>query len=198
MVRRALNLALLVAAGIAASIARAEEDAIEQVELDTARSHAEFGVKIMWLVTVHGRFGKVNGAVSVDRFRNHAVVDARIDANAVEMGNQSYENWVKSDEFFDVAHHPEIRFVSESFPLVRLRKGGELRGTLTIRGVEQPAMFDVAPAACEQPAYDCPILVDGSIHRSAFGMRSRRGALSDKVDLHFEVFAVASAERLNP
>jgi len=47
MVRRALNLALLVAAGIAASIARAEEDAIEQVELDTARSHAEFGVKIM-------------------------------------------------------------------------------------------------------------------------------------------------------
>jgi hypothetical protein len=29
-------------------------------------------------------------------------------------------------------------------------------------------------------------------------MRSRRGALSDKVDLHFEVYAIPSTERLNP
>lgn len=197
MARRRLILALL-AAGIAAGPAHADEAGIEQVELDTARSHAEFGVKVMWLVTVHGRFGKVKGTVAVDRFRNHAVVDARIDANAVEMSTRTYEDWVKSDEFFDVAHHPEIRFVSESFPLQRLRKGGQLSGVLTIRGIEQPATFDLDAAECDHPAYDCPITVDGSIRRSAFGMRSRRGALSDKVDLHFEVFAVAAADRLNP
>jgi polyisoprenoid-binding protein YceI len=196
MACRRLILALL-AAGIVAGPARAEEAAIEQVELDTARSHAEFGVKVMWLVTVHGRFGKVKGTVAVDRFRNHAVVDAYIDANAVEMSTRTYEDWVKSEEFFDVARYPEIRFVSESFPLQRLRKGGQLSGTLTIRGIEQPATFDLDPALCDHPAYDCPITVDGAIRRSAFGMRSRRGALSDKVDLHFEVFATAS-DRLNP
>ena len=64
----------------------------------------------MWLLTVHGRFGKVGGDVDVDRFRNFASVDARIDANAVEMSTKSYAEWVKSDEFFDVAHYPEIRF----------------------------------------------------------------------------------------
>jgi len=193
-----LNPALLAAIVFAASLARADEPELEHVDLDSARSHAEFGVKVVWLVSVRGRFGKVQGTVDVDRFRNFASVDARIDANAVEMGSKNYEEWVKSDEFFDVAEHPEIRFVSESFPLQRLRKGGQLSGTLTIRGVAQPATFDLAAATCDHPAYDCPIIVTGSIRRSTFGMRSRRGALSDKVDLRFEVFAVASEKRLDP
>ena len=191
-------LSLIAAAALLTSSARAEESKNDHVALDSARSHATFGVKVMWLVTVHGRFGKVGGDVDVDRFRNFATVDARIDANAVEMSTKSYEDWVKSDEFFDVAHYPEIRFVSESFPLQRLRRGGDLSGTLTIRGVEQPQTFKLEAADCDHPAYDCPIIVSGSIRRSAFGMHSRRGALSDKVDLHFEVFAIPSAERLNP
>ncbi|HEX5122578.1 MAG TPA: YceI family protein [Rhodanobacteraceae bacterium] len=198
--RRGLTAAhALIAAALLVGTARAEEaKTTDHVELDSARSHASFGVKVMWLVTVHGRFGKVAGLVDVDRFRNFATVDARIDANAVEMSTKTYEDWVKSDEFFDVAKFPEIRFVSESFPLQRLRLGGQLSGTLTIRGVEQPETFKLEAADCDHPAYECPIIVSGSIRRSAFGMRSRRGALSDKVDLHFEVYAIPSAERLGP
>ena len=191
-------LSLIAAAALFVGPARAEESKVDRVELDSARSHATFGVKVMWLLPIHGRFGKVAGVVDVDRFRNFATVDARIDANAVEMSTKSYEDWVKSDEFFDVAHFPDIHFVSESFPLQRLRRGGHLSGTLTIRGVEQAETFDLEAADCDHPAYDCPIVVSGSIRRSAFGMRSRRGALSDKVDLHFEVFAIPSAERLSP
>ena len=191
-------LSLIAAFALPVGPARAEETRNDHVELDSARSHATFGVKVMWLVPIHGRFGKVAGVVEVDRFRNFATVDARIDANAVEMSTKSYEDWVKSDEFFDVAHHPEIHFVSESFPLQRLRSGGALSGTLTIRGVEQPETFKLEAADCDHPAYDCPIIVSGSIRRSAFGMHSRRGALSDKVDLHFEVYAIPSTERLGP
>jgi polyisoprenoid-binding protein YceI len=191
-------LSLIAAAALLVGVVRAEESKLDRVELDSVRSHATFGIKVMWLVTVHGRFGKVGGIVEVDRFRNFATVDARIDANAVEMGTKSYEDWVKSDEFFDVGHYPEIRFVSESFPLQRLRLGGQLSGTLTIRGVGQPETFKLEAADCDHPAYDCPIIVSGSIRRSAFGMHSRRGALSDKVDLHFEVYAIPSTERLNP
>jgi polyisoprenoid-binding protein YceI len=191
-------LSLIAAAALLVGPARAEESKVDRVELDSARSHATFGVKIMWLLPIHGRFGKVAGIVDVDRFRSFATVDARIDANAVEMSTKSYEDWVKSDEFFDVAHFPDIRFVSESFPLQRLRRGGHLSGTLTIRGVELPETFALEAADCDHPAYDCPIVVSGSIRRSAFGMRSRRGALSDKVDLHFEVYAIPSTERLSP
>jgi polyisoprenoid-binding protein YceI len=197
MARLGLNPALCLAAFVFARVAQAEETHPDRVELDTARSHATFGVKVMWLVGVHGRFGKVSGVVDVDRFRNLATVDARIDANAVEMSTKSYEDWVKSDEFFDVAKYPEIHFVSESFPLQRLKRGGQLSGTLTIRDTSQPVTFDLEPAECDKPAYDCAIAVSGAIRRSAFGMRSRRGALSDKVDLHFEVFAIPAAERLD-
>lgn len=200
MARRGLipALSLVAAAALLVGLARADDPKSDRVELDSTRSQATFGIKVMWLVTVHGRFGKVGGLVAVDRFRNFATVDARIDANAVEMSTSSYEDWVKSDEFFDVAHFPEIRFVSESFPLQRLRRGGDLSGTLTIRGVEQPETFKLEAADCAHPAYDCAIVVSGSIRRSAFGMKSRRGALSDKVDLHFEVFAIPSTERLSP
>jgi len=201
MARYGLTSARLFAAAagiLIAGLAGADETQVDHVELDSVRSHATFSVKVMWLITVHGRFGKVHGTVDVDRFRNFAVVDARIDADAVEMSTKSYEDWVKSDEFFDVAKYPEIRFVSESFPLQRLRKGGQLSGTLTIRDTALPTTFDLEPAPCEHPAYECPIVVSGSIRRSAFGMRSRRGALSDKVDLHFEVFAIPAQERLNP
>lgn len=200
MARRGLTtaLSLIAATALLVGHARAEESKIDHVELDSTRSHATFSVKVMWVLPIHGRFGKVAGIVDVDRFRNFATVDARIDANAVEMSTKSYEEWVKSDEFFDVAKFPEIRFVSESFPLQRLRSGGQLSGTLTIRGVEQPETFKLEAADCDHPAYDCPIVVSGSIRRSAFGMRSRRGALSDKVDLHFEVFAIPSTERLSP
>lgn len=199
MARHGLNPALWIGALVlVACIAHADEAVVDHVALDSARSSATFGVKVIWLVGVHGRFGKVQGVVDVDRFRNFATVDARIDANAVEMSTKSYEDWVKSDEFFDVAHYPDIHFVSESFPLQRLRRGGQLSGTLTIRGTGQPVTFDLEAAECDHPAYDCPIIVTGSIRRSAFGMRSRRGTVSDKVDLHFEVFAVPAAERLNP
>lgn len=198
MARPRTSSALLLAVALFASmLAHAEANRVDRVELDSRRSHAAFTVKVMWLLPVHGRFGKVRGSVDVDRFRNVAIVDARIDAGAVEMGNKSYEEWVKSPEFFDVAKHPEIGFVSEPFPLQRLHKGGQLSGTLTIRGIARPGTFDLEPADCDKPAYDCPIVVKGSIRRSDFGMRSRRGTLSDKVDLYFEVYAIAAAERLD-
>ena len=84
-------LLLLAAATLLGGVARAQDHAIDHVALDSARSHATFGVKVMWLVTVHGRFGKVDGIVDVDRFSNFATVDARIDANAVEMSTQTYD-----------------------------------------------------------------------------------------------------------
>jgi polyisoprenoid-binding protein YceI len=160
------------------------------IRLDASRSDVGFRVKVMWLLGVRGHFGKVDGTVRLDAFRNELRVDARIDVASVHMGSSSYEEWVKSPEFFDVAAHPQIEFTSDAFPRARLRAGGELPGELTVRGVRQPVQFDLQPAECERPAYDCPIRVAGTIRRSMFGMGSHRGTLSDKVELDFTVYAV--------
>lgn len=187
---RASLLGLLLLAAV--SSAGAAEG--ELIRLDASRSEVGFKVKVMWLLGVNGRFGKVEGTVRTDPFRNRLSVDARIDVASVSMGRRSYEDWVKSDEFFDAASHPQILFESEPFPRARLKSGGELRGDLTMRGVRLPVRFDLRPAECDRPAFDCPIRVDGEVKRSQFGMGSHRGTLADRVDLEFSVFAVPPPE----
>ncbi len=165
----------------------------EIIPLDAARSHAEFEVRAMWLFVVRGRFGAVQGEVRIDRAARSARVVAEIDAAAVRMHSTSHEAWVRSEEFFDVARHPRIRFVSEPFPLVALDEGGDVPGVLDLRGHSEPVAFHLDRAACaKRGGHDCPVHAEGSVLRSAFGMRSRRTTLADRVRLHFTIYASPS------
>jgi polyisoprenoid-binding protein YceI len=173
----------------------AEERASSTLALDPTRSRADFEVKVLWLIGVHGRFGQVRGAVTVDHTRGSVVADAHIDVAAITMRNRSYEDWVKSDEFFDVRQYPQIHFVSDPFPLDRLRSGGEISGTLSLRGIERRVTMELAASACPQAiASACPAEANGTIRRSEFGMKSRRGTLSDKVDLGFSIYLAAAID----
>ena len=175
--------------------APADQSSRDVQTLDPARSLAEFEVRVMWLIPVHGRFGTLQGTISIDRFHGSASVDARIDVNAVHMRSASNEAWVKSAEFFDATHYPQIQFASDPFPLTRLKSGGRIAGALTIRGATRRARFELTASECpEAVAHACPVEATGTIRRSDFGMRSRRGALSDKVQLGFSVYVLPGAE----
>ena len=175
---------------VAAAFAVAAQ-APADVPLDPARTQAEFDVRVLWMFDVHGRFGTVNGSVRLDRAAQSAQVVARIDARGVDMRRESHEEWVRSAEFFDVANHPEIRFESEPFPLATLDLGGDIVGHLTVRGVTRETRWRLQASDCPgRAALDCPVVADGSIERSEFGMTTRRGTLSDKVRLHFTIWAV--------
>jgi polyisoprenoid-binding protein YceI len=167
----------------------ASAEASEVILLDGRQSHAEFSVKVLWMFDVGGQFGGVHGHVLVDRARNEAIVDARIDANAVRMRRGGTEDWVKSAEFFDVARYPEVRFLSDPFPLARLAEGGDLSGSLSLRGVKGPMVFQVQPATCARPAVDCAVEASGALRRGTFGMCSRKGTLADKVELSLSIRA---------
>lgn len=164
--------------------------ATEIWQLDSSRSQASFSVRVLWLFPVEGRFDQVAGQVHVDRHHQRAWVQARIQAGSVSMQRRGTETWVKSEEFFDVAHHPDIVFESEIIPLARLYSGGDLPGQLTMRGVRQPVLFTLSGAACRKPAIDCAVEASGSVHRTDFGMRSRRGTLADKVELSMSIRAI--------
>ena len=184
--RRSLRLSLALGA---CTVGTNQLSAADVYELDSVKSHATFDVKVMWLVGIRGDFGAVKGRLVVDRFRGTANVEADIDANDLHMRTHSYEAWAKSDEFFDTQHFPTIHFVSDNFPIARMTHGGELDGTLTLRGVERPVHLAIDEADCEQPLQGtCAVEAFGAIHRSAFGMESRRGALSDKVQLRLSAF----------
>ena len=176
-------------------VAAGAAERYQQLALDTARSHVDFEVKVLWLVGVHGRFGNVHGMITLDHFRNAATVEAQIDAGVVTMRNRSHEEWVKSEEFFDAEHYPQITFVSDAIPLQRLQMGGDIDGMLTLRGVSKRVRFELAKPDCPATSGDdCPLEAEGSIHRSDFGMSSRRGTLSDKVELSFSIATRPMAE----
>jgi polyisoprenoid-binding protein YceI len=186
--RRRVPRWVFLCASLLAGTCRAEDYII-----DSARSHAEFEVKVMWLVGIRGDFGLVKGKLSIDRFHGTATVDAEIDTNTLHMRTRSYENWAKSDEFFNSTQFPKIHFVSDSFPLVRMNHGGNLDGVLTLRGVERPVHMSMGASECVNPLQgDCAVEAWGSIYRSEFGMQSRRGALSDKVQLRFSALVEKS------
>lgn len=172
----------------------AEAPAIETRPFDSARSSAQFEVKVLWLIGVHGHFGKVEGSVTIDRAAGTATADARIDAERITMRTRSYEDWAKSDEFFDARAFPLIHFTSKPFALALLRRGGEINGTLRLRGIDHDVALTVRPSTCpEAIARDCPVEASGTIRRSEFGMKSRRGTVSDDVELRFSIFLVEPA-----
>lgn len=160
------------------------------LRFDSVQSSASFEVRVLLMFSVKGQFGSVSGGVHVDG--DQARVEAAIDANAVSMNREANEDWVKSAEFFDVDRHPQIFFDSAPFPPSRLREGGALPGTLSMRGVTRPVVFELEPADCEKPAVDCAVEAKGTVRRSDFGMTTRRGALSDKVELNFSVRVIAA------
>ncbi|UXI68470.1 YceI family protein [Tahibacter amnicola] len=167
----------------------------ETIALDRQRSSAEFTVRALWLMDISGRFSGVSGHVRIDAQAGQAQVEAVIDARRVDMRRQSHETWVKSAEFFDVAQFPVITFTSEPFPLAVLDSGGDIPGKLTVRGIQRPTRFHLAASQCPgRASRACPVQAEGAISRAEFGMRSRRGTLSDRVRLHFVIFAAAAGD----
>ncbi len=197
----AVSLALFVATlamtgsarGDTAGMTDAPAPPVETRRFDPVRSNAQFEVKVLWLIGVHGHFGKVDGSVTIDRTAQTAAAEARLDVERITMRTRSYEDWAKSDEFFDARAFPLIHFTSKPFPLDVLRRGGEIRGTLRVRGIDRSVALSVRPSACPDAiARDCPVEARGSIERSDFGMNSRRGTVSDRVELGFSIYLAAA------
>lgn len=185
-------LVLLVAA-LGQSAFAADPPKLETLRIDSNRSHAAFSLRAMLLMTVDGQFGKVTGSVHLDHDADAGWVDAIIDARAVDMSNHDRENWARSAEFFDSARYPDIRFRSNPITRGLLREGGEMRGRLSLRGIERAVALSVLPADCNRPGRDCPMHAQGSISRGDFGMRSKRAVLGDRVVLDLWVFVEPDA-----
>ncbi|GGY51722.1 YceI family protein [Parvularcula lutaonensis] len=165
---------------------------------DTARMG--FQVRSFTPGGVKGEFEAFSGDVTIiDASAPEVSVRAVVDLDTIELGSEMYENIVKSEAWFDVAAHPQAIFEGV---LTEWREGGigSVDGQITIRGITQPAAFDISlscdgVAACPQEAVGFGGEIE--ISRSSFGMKAFPGVVGDRVRLSIsgELSAVA-AERL--
>ncbi len=82
--------------------------------LDPAGSKAEFRVRHFWgLVTVTGHFDRLDGWLDIDESGQQRM-ELIIDAASLDTGNRKRDAHLRSAEFFDIEHNPEVRFHSTS------------------------------------------------------------------------------------
>jgi polyisoprenoid-binding protein YceI len=80
--------------------------------LDPARSSVEFHVRHLYgLVTVKGRFDRYQGSLDLSA---RPAVELTIDADSLNTKVTKRDEHLRTDDFFDVANHPHVRFVSDS------------------------------------------------------------------------------------
>lgn len=159
--------------------------AAEEVPLDPEASEVRFRIAVWYLFRVEGRFRRFDVHLALEPEQGRARVWATIQVASVEMADPNDARTLLGEDFFDAARHPTIRFESAPFPLELLERGGRIGGRLRIRGIEQEVGLELEPEpGCHaRGAHPCPLRARARVMRSAFGMRARRGILSDAVDL---------------
>jgi polyisoprenoid-binding protein YceI len=82
--------------------------------LDPSGSSAEFRVPNFWgLTSDTGRFQRLDGWLEVDGDHQWRM-ELTLDAASLDTGNRRRDRHLRSADFFDVEHHPEVRFRSRS------------------------------------------------------------------------------------
>jgi polyisoprenoid-binding protein YceI len=106
--------------------------------LDPERSTVEFRARKLWgLVPVRGRFRSQHGQLDLSA---DPAIELTLDAASLETGIAKRDRHLRSPDFFDVDHHPYVRFVSES---VDLRDDTlAVRGRLSARGRSIPVSLE--------------------------------------------------------
>lgn len=101
---------------------------------DRAHSEVNFVAEAL-LLTAHGYYDKWDADVQIDPDNiENSSVSFTIDASSINTRNERRDNHLRSADFFDVANHPNITFVSKSVRRVDERNI-VITGDLTIRGV---------------------------------------------------------------
>ncbi|HWT16538.1 MAG TPA: YceI family protein [Patescibacteria group bacterium] len=156
----------------------ARPDTDRDLTLDADASRVHFQLQALGWFPVRGD-ARAEGSIQVRDAL--AAIDVRVPLASLQMNRAGYRDWALSPEFFAAARHPEIGFRATAIPLQRLHDGGEILGELRVRGQARPARFVLVAGDCAETAAHCRVQATGELSRRAFGMRTRRYTLGDRI-----------------
>ena len=109
--------------------------------LDASHTEVTAVARHLMFTKVRARFPEVSGSVVIAEDPNGSSAEIEIAVAAVDSRDQARDEHLRSPDFFDVEHHPTMRFVSTG---VR-HDGGDwkLDGDLTVRGTTRAVTLDV-------------------------------------------------------
>jgi polyisoprenoid-binding protein YceI len=110
--------------------------------IDGSHSTASFSVKHLMISNVRGEFEKLAGTVSYDPDKpEDTLVDVTIDASSINTREPQRDAHLKSADFFDVEHYPNLTFKSKR--TTRSKDGLTVIGELTMHGLSKEVALQV-------------------------------------------------------
>ena len=169
--------------------------------IDPMHTFPNFTIDHLGFSTIHGRFGKTSGKLTVDAANHTGSVDVVIDASSVDTGFVKRDDHLRSPDFLNAAEFPEITYKSTKVTINGdAEKGnatGTVEGNLTISGVTKPVTLNVTRMHCginpmdpKKEQYRCGFDAVAKIKRSDFGVKFAVPMIGDEMNLELDAEAV--------
>ena len=164
-------------------------------DVDAVHSSVMFRAKRMGVVYVYGRFNEFAGTIDMTgEDVGTGKVSLEVKTSSVDTGNQRRDDHLRNPDFFNSTQLPTMKFESTG---VKPGSGNtfEVTGNLTLHGVTKPVTAMVEKVGSGKDPRSSKALVGFeakfTIKRSDFDMKYQVGPLSDEVDVHIALHAVA-------
>ena len=169
--------------------------------IDLAHSQIEFKIRHLMIAHVKGSFRVFDAnVITTGKDFSTAQVDLWIDVSSVSTGDAKRDQHLKSEEFFDAAHHHQITFTASSVLGPDQDGHAELWGDLTIKGITRHQKLMVKagglvndPWGNERAGFE----VSGTLNRSDFGLTWNTTLESGGVMVSDEVALMCEVEFIN-
>jgi polyisoprenoid-binding protein YceI len=127
----------------------------------------------MMITNVTGHFGNFNATVETegDDFST-AKIHFTADVDSISTKNEQRDGHLKSEDFFDAANHPQIKFEGTKLEKIS-EEDYKLHGNLTIRNTTKPVTFDVEYGGTVQDPWGMTragFTIEGKINRKEYGL----------------------------
>jgi polyisoprenoid-binding protein YceI len=171
--------------------------------IDPVHSRIGFVARHAMITKVRGSFNEFTGSgyFDVDKPEN-SHLEVTIDASSIDTRNADRDAHLRSNDFFDMDTHPQIKFSSTAVEKVD-DDTFRVTGDLTLKGVTKPVTidFDYGGTATD-PFGNHRLGLDGkaTVNRKEWGLtwnaplETGGVMIGEKVTLEFEVSAIREAD----
>ena len=172
--------------------------------IDPAHSEIAFKVRHLMITNIKGAFTEYNASIYTtgDDFLT-AEVDFWMNPDSLQTKDEKRDAHLRSADFFDVEHHKEITFTSNTIEKTDGDGSYELWGDLTIKGITKKIKLDVEFNGVEKDPWGgkrAGIVINGKINRKEWELNwntileSGGVLVGDTVNINCEVELVKQEE----
>lgn len=181
--------------GLGLSLTHGVLAAPQTYAIDMNHSRIFFDVSHQDYSTMHGRFAVFGGTFRYDAENPaNSSLDITIDPASIDTFHEGLNDHLRTDDFFNVAEYPEMRFVSDTVE-VNGEDSFTVHGDFTMLGETNPVTFDVLLNRTGQTNDGVPkagFTAIGTLDRTDYGMSFATPAIGAAVDFRIEIEASAS------